>query len=618
MLDAACNCYTRCPMWALIVEPDSARAAQYSYLAEHFGLQPSVARTAEEAFFAVQRLRPLALILVEVGLPDDSGLKLLGKIRETVPVGQAPAIVLADSREGYDAAARSMIPLGITGLLAHSHTISSLEKAIDRALQGAHPSEPPPRAPDDLPDRVNTPSIPIPDHLGSHPLVQQLASLPGLAGITREDLRKLASETAHAFGTAIAMVWLEWGGQFYFEVHLEEGVPQSSPLRVSARWAGVRRLIKGTPLYVPDLAEHPAFARHPLLPGVLRAALAGAPLAWGGAVVGAVVLVQPHVVEAPGPKLLEPLLFWAQRISGDLERLKHGPARPSEPRPAATDSPPVGSVLEGLVKGLDTALMVTDEGGVVRFANPAMTTLLAAGDSLVGRTRAIVLRNLSISAGVEDGIVSSIVGARQNLPRESEIVIERPQWRVLSWRARGIAIDGRPAQVDEFSDVTASFEKARSREKLVRIDAFTGLPNRTAIEEALGREIARALRTGVPFSISLFSVDALRLTEAGRGEEVFRNVAWMLRATARPYDLAARLDRLRLLALLSDTTETQAFSFAERFVKEVARMVLPDLPPITVSGGVAQFDGSRSIREMLQEASTKLAEARRLGGDRVA
>ena len=612
-------------MWALIVEPDSARAAQYSYLAEHFGLQQSVARNAEEAVFAVQRLSPLALILLEAVLPDGSGLKLLEKIRETVPVGQAPAIVLVDSREGYDAAARSMIPLGITGLLAHSHTMSSLEKAIDRALQGAHLSDPPlsdppPRAPDDLPERVNPPSIfPIPDHLGSHPLVQQLASLPGLAAITRDNLRKLASDTAHAFGTAIAMVWLEWGGQFYFEVHLEEAVPQSSPLRVSARWAAVRRLINGTPLYVPDLADHPAFARHPLLPGAPRAALAGAPLALGGAVVGAVVLVQPHVVGAPGPKLLEPLSFWAERISGDLERLKQRPARFSEPSPAATDSPPVGSVLEGLVQGLDSALMVTDEGGVVRFANPAMGTLLAAaGDALVGRTRAIVLRNLSISAGVEDGIVSSIVGARQNLPRESEIVIERPQWRVMAWKARVISIAGRPAQVDEFSDVTASFEKARAREKLVRIDAFTGLPNRTAIEEALGREIARALRTGVPFSIALFSVDTLRLTEAGRGEEVFRNVAWLLRATARPYDLAARLDRLRLLALLPDTTETQAFSFADRFVKEVARMVLPDLPPITVSGGVAQFDGARTIREMLQEASAKLAEARRLGGDRVA
>ena len=605
-------------MWALIIEPDSARAAQYSYLAEQKGLKPSVARSAGEAEFAVLRLNPLGLIVTEAVLPDGSGLALLTRIRETVPKGQAPAIVLVDSREGYYAAARSMISLGITGLLPHSHSMSTLEKAMDRALQGAHASEPPPRPPDDLPEKVERPSIPVPEHLISHPLVQQLASLPGLGTITRESLRKIAADTARAFGTAIALVWLDSGGHSYFELHLEEGVPQTSPLRAPARWAPVRRLIGGTPLYLPDVADHPAFKLQPLLLGAQAAALAGAPLASGGAVMGAVAIVQPHVVGRPGPGLLEPLLFWAQRISGDLERLKPAPF----PQPGASTPPspplPVAVLLEGLVEGLDTAMMITDESGVVRFANAAMTALLAAGGGpLVGRTRAIVLRDLATVGGVEDGIVSSIVGARQNLPRESEIVIEHPKRRVMLWRARSIALAGRSAQWDEFADVTSQFEKAQARETLVRIDAFTGLANRAAVVEALGREIARALRTGMPFSVALFSVDNLRLTEAGRGEQLFRNVAWLLRATARPYDLVARLDRLRLLAVLSDTTGDQARIFAERFQNEVRRMSLPDLPPTTVSGGVAQFDGERSMREMLQEATAKLAEARRLGGDRV-
>ncbi len=605
-------------MWALIIEPDSARAAQYSYLAEQKGLKPSVARSAGEAEFAVLRLNPLGLILAEAVLPDGSGLALLKRIRETVPKAQAPAIILVDSRDGYEAAARSMISLGITGLLPHSHSMSTLEKAIDRALQGAHASEPPPRAPDDLPEKVEHLPIPIPEHLSSQPLVQQLASLPGLGAITRESLRKLASDTAHAFGTAIALVWLDSGRQSYFELHLAEGVPLTSTLRVPTRWAPVRRLIGGTPLYVSDVAEHPAFKLQSLLPGAQAAALAGAPLASGGAVMGAVAIVQPHVVGRPGPRLLEPLLFWAQRISGDLERLTPAPVPEREAFPPPSPELPVALLLEGLVEGLDTALMITDESGVVRFANAAMTSLLAAGGGLlVGRTRAIVLRDLATVGGVEDGIVSSIVGARQNLPRESELVVEYPKRRVLLWRARAIDLAGRSAQWDEFADVTGQFEKAQAREALVRIDAFTGLANRAALEEALGREIARALRTGMPFSVAVFSVDNLRLTEAGRGEQIFRNVAWLLRSTARPYDLVARLDRLRLLAVLSDTTGDQARIFAERFRNEVRRMALPDLPPTTVSGGVAQFDGERSMREMLQEASVKLAEARRLGGDRV-
>ena len=604
-------------MWALIIEPDSARAAQYSYLAEQKGLQPSVARSVEEAAFAVLRLSPLGLILAEAVLPDGSGLALLAKIRETVPAGQAPAIVLVDSREHYDAAARAMIPLGISGLLPHSHKLSTLEKAIDRALQGARASEPPPRPPDDLPEKVEQAPLPIPENLRSHPLLQQLASMPGLEVVSKESLQALCSNTARAFGTAMALVWLDEGGQFRFALHLEEGVPQASPLRTPGRWAPVRKLIGGTPLYVPDVAAHPAFAAQPLLPGAAPAALAGAPLASGGAVVGAVAILQPHVVGRSGPGLLEPLRFWAQRISGDLERLKSTPSLHLAVAAPSSEPLPVALVLEGFVQGLDTALMITDEAGRVLFANPAMASLLAAdGAGLIGQTRAIVLRALGSAAGVEDGIVSSIVGARQNLPREAEIVIESPVPRVLSWRSRAIGLDGRTAQVDEFADVTRQFETARTRETLVRVDALTGLANRAAVEEALGREIARALRSGIPFSIAIFSLDNLRLTEDGRGEQLLRKVAWVLRATARPYDLAARLDRLRLLAVLSETTDAQGRVFAERFLNDVRR--IPDLPRTTVSGGVAQFDGARNIREMLQEATSRLAEARRLGGDRVA
>ena len=195
--------------------------------------------------------------------------------------------------------------------------------------------------------------------------------------------------------------------------------------------------------------------------------------------------------------------------------------------------------------------------------------------------------------------------------------MRRPETSVLRWRGRCIDLNDRQGMLDEFSDVTRQVNQARASEALARVDAFTGLPNTAAIVDTLSRETARASRTGAPFSIAVFALDRVQRGNGGRSKDGFRNVAWTLRAAARRYDLAARLDHSRLLALISQATADQARAFSERFASKVRQTALPNLPPVTVSGGVAQFDGGRGIQELLADASAKLGEARHLGGDRI-
>jgi len=275
-------------------------------------------------------------------------------------------------------------------------------------------------------------------------------------------------------------------------------------------------------------------------------------------------------------------------------------------------------VFESLAATLDSGLLVTDESGAACFANAALLRLLEFPTArLAGQSRALLLRNLSTARGADDRVVSAIVGARQSASSQVTFVVQRPERRVLRWRGRVVDLGGAAGHLDEFNDVTVEVDRAEKREALVRVDAFTGLANRASIDDALGREISRALRSGVPFSIVLFAVDHLRLgDDSARGAEAFRKVAWLLRSTARGHDLAARLDRLRLIVVLSETTGDQARLFTERFFAEVRKIAQPGSPPITVSGGVAQFDGERAVPELLREATAKLAEARRLGGDR--
>jgi diguanylate cyclase (GGDEF)-like protein len=616
----------RVAAYALIVEPDPARAAQYSYLIERRGIAPVVAKTGAEALSEVARLGPPALIVAEATLPDHDGLGLLSQIRTTVPLEAAQAVLIIGSRETYEAAARLMITLGISALLSRSHKASAFEQAIDRTLvcevhQPVGPQPPPEPPSQALVHRA-------PDRIASDPRVQELAEMPGLRTLSGEELQRITTATAQVFGTAIALLWLDLGKHSFFELRLSDAVDASSPLRVISRWAPVRRLIGTAAIEVPDVAEHVAFARTPLLPGRSPAALAGAPLTLDGAVVGAVAIIQPRSVGRLPAGSSEALLVWAQRISADLERLRSRPRGAPVSRGPQVSGPPVSrgssivgspsTALESLAKTIDFGFMISDDSGMVCFANPALSVHLGLGNVCPnGQTRAAVLRHLAEARGVEDGVVSAIVGASGTSPQELEFVVQGPDKVVLRWSGRSIDLHDRQGMLDEFSDVTRQANQARASEALARVDALTGLPNSAAIVDTLGRETARALRTGEPFSVAVFALDRVQWDNGMRGKEAFRNVAWTLRAAARRYDLAARLDHSRLLALISQATAGQARTFCERFMGEVRHRALPNLPPLTVSGGVAQFDGGRGIQELLADASAKLGEARRLGGDRI-
>jgi GGDEF domain-containing protein len=500
-----------------------------------------------------------------------------------------------------------MIRLGVAALLPPSHTLDSLEKAVDRAVSRRAEPDAAAAAPAELLPETQPPA---PSVVGAHPLVRELALLPGLRGDGDEELRAVATSTARTFGAAVGMIWVERGQRSGFALHLEDAVPQRSPLRDRERWTPARSAIGSTPLFVGDVMQHEVLRRTPLLPDRSSATLLGAPLMVEGKTVGAVAILQPHVVGRLGRDLLRPLSFWAQRLSGDLQLL-HGSAARRGATPASAPRP---GIAESVADMLAVGLLVSDRAGIVCFANAALGRLLGAAlPRWVGETRALVLRNLGTAAGADDGVVSAVVGAHDNLPQELEFEVHHPHRRILQWRARSIELASGTGILDELADVTVEAERARAKDALVRVDESTGLPNKEGAEDALGREVARALRSGVPFSVALFALDGAQ-TGAAR-EESFKQVAWLLRSTARRYDYVARLDALRLVAVLAETNAEQARAFARRFVAQVRG---PAGLAATASAGIAQFDAGRNIQEILRDASLKLSEAKRLGGNRVA
>jgi len=99
-----------------------------------------------------------------------------------------------------------------------------------------------------------------------------------------------------------------------------------------------------------------------------------------------------------------------------------------------------------------------------------------------------------------------------------------------------------------------------------RTDPATRLPNAQYFAEAVEREVARGLRTGLVSSVVVVEVDPVPANRNDLLEDatLARAVAARLRRAVRATDLVARLDRWHFAILLPDCDDRGANEFRER------------------------------------------------------
>jgi diguanylate cyclase (GGDEF)-like protein len=258
-------------------------------------------------------------------------------------------------------------------------------------------------------------------------------------------------------------------------------------------------------------------------------------------------------------------------------------------------------------------------GGAIAYANARALDLLFMGErQLRGMRRSEMLSLLASFTDARPEALRDIASAAMERgPRSFDLSIHAPQRRVLRWQTRRIEVGEHQGLVDEIVDVTKEATATDAREKLVRLDELTQLPNRRAGEEALGRSISWSLRTGGLLSVGLFEIDSLDVFESAIARQVFRATAWLLRDALRGYDLAVRHGPRLLLAILPGIAAAQMSAFGERFRTAVERTRIEGLPPVTVSGGIAQFDGVQDGAQLVAAAAAALEAARARGGNAV-
>ncbi len=161
-------------------------------------------------------------------------------------------------------------------------------------------------------------------------------------------------------------------------------------------------------------------------------------------------------------------------------------------------------------------------------------------------------------------------------------------------------------------------------------DDLTGLHNRKYLLERMESEMSRARRYNSTLSCILFDLDFFKVINDMYGYEwgdvLLKKVSEMLLNLARKEDIVTRYGDEEFMVVLPDTSEENAFIFAERFRRDVEKMqFIPageiEPHPVKISGGIASYpymDNSQdNANTLIRYAEHALYNAKKRGKNRI-
>jgi diguanylate cyclase (GGDEF)-like protein len=162
-------------------------------------------------------------------------------------------------------------------------------------------------------------------------------------------------------------------------------------------------------------------------------------------------------------------------------------------------------------------------------------------------------------------------------------------------------------------------ERGRIIEELALTDPLTGIDNRRGWERAIQRSVGQARRHSQPLSLAMLDLDHFKLYNDAHGhqagDDFLRKVALNWEEMTRIEDHIARYGGEEFVLTLPNTGLDGA-----RVIVERLRAALPepgeDLDTrITCSAGIAEWNGSETVRELVGRADRALYRAKELGRD---
>jgi len=154
-------------------------------------------------------------------------------------------------------------------------------------------------------------------------------------------------------------------------------------------------------------------------------------------------------------------------------------------------------------------------------------------------------------------------------------------------------------------------------------DPLTSLYTRRRFVEELGREIARAQRSGSCGTVLVMDLDDLKYVNDsvgyGTGDKLLAELAVLIKKHMRATDILARLDGDEFALLITETRPSRVEFVVERLLKAVRNHSIDtgsQLVGVTASAGVAFFpEHGATADELLSCADQALARAKQQGRD---
>ena len=242
-----------------------------------------------------------------------------------------------------------------------------------------------------------------------------------------------------------------------------------------------------------------------------------------------------------------------------------------------------------------------------------------------------------------EGVVPSLIIIEDVPNLKDELMVTKfkvpvlfvgPVFTDVTVRAESYDFISSPVNKDELLVRVRSMLKIKEyKDKINKVsttDELTGLHNRKYLQERLDQEIARARRYKTPLSCLLFDIDFCKVVNDMYGYEwgdvLLKNLAEKLKQMVRKEDVLTRYGDEEFILILPNTSEENAFLFAERFRRDIEKMeFIPageeERHPITISGGISTYPCLANVEEdantIIRYAEHALYNAKRRGKNKI-
>lgn len=149
-------------------------------------------------------------------------------------------------------------------------------------------------------------------------------------------------------------------------------------------------------------------------------------------------------------------------------------------------------------------------------------------------------------------------------------------------------------------------------------DSLTGLYVRRYFMVKLQEEIHRTERYSKRLSVIMADLDRFKKINDtyghDAGDRALKAISMFLQKNIRDVDVIARYGGEEFVMLIPDADKEAAFCLAERLREELAKVTIEELPPVTISLGIATYpsDGT-DLEELIKKADMAMYAAKQQG-----